>query len=189
MRVLLFDMEANGFLDTVDTIWCCVAKELVTGRMVKFFDPIDGLEPNMTDEYPLRYLRPVFEKATTIIGHNIIKYDMELLERFYALGDLMESVNVIDTLVWSQTLHPDRQLPVGCPTSFENPLTGKLDKITPHSVAAWGYRVEQEKPKHFDWSQFSPEMLNRCVGDVLTQEKILHALVKEAGVTTEDVFA
>lgn len=189
MRILLFDMEANGLLDMVDTVFCCVAKELITGKTIKFFDPIPGLSPDESkNEYPLKYLKPVFTKATTLIGHNIIKYDMELLNRFYGLESLSESVNVIDTLVWSQTLNPDRQLPKGCPTSYPDPITGNLKKITPHSIDAWGYRVAQEKPKHFDWTKFSPQMLNRCEGDVQIQEKTFYALLDEAGLTTEDVY-
>lgn len=189
MRVLLFDMEANGLLDEVTQVHCCVAKELVSGRTLKFFNPIDGLVPNdEEDEYPLAYMKPTFALATTIIGHNIVKYDNELLRRFFHLDYMLEKVNIIDTLIWSQTLNPDRRLPRGCPTVLYNPVTGKNDKVGPHSVAAWGYRVGVKKPEHHDWRDFSPAMLNRCVGDVKVQELIFQALLKEAGLTTEEMF-
>ena len=188
MRVLLFDMEADGLLDTVSKVHCCVVKEMVSGRTLKFFNPIPGLEPNMEDEYPLAYIKPVFALATTLIGHNIIKYDNELLSRFFHLDHMLGKVNMIDTLVWSQALNPDRQLPPGCPSSIDNHITGRKDKITPHGVAAWGYRVGKMKPVHHDWDVFTPAMLNRCVGDVNVQELIFHALLKEAGITAEEVY-
>jgi len=109
-----------------------------------------------------------------------------VLERF--LGINTKNKNIIDTLVWSQTLNPDRQLPKGCPAVAFNPETGRNDKVGPHSVAAWGYRVARAKPSHYDWSKFSPEMLHRCTEDVMIQEKIFFALLKEAGLKPEDVY-
>lgn len=101
---------------------------------------------------------------------------------------MLDRVNIIDTLVWSQTLNPDRKLPKGCPTIRPNPFTGKNDKVGPHSVDAWGYRVSRAKPSHHDWTKFSPEMLHRCSEDVVIQEKIFYALLEEAGLTTDEIF-
>lgn len=185
MRVLQYDIEADGLLDTITKIHCIVAKEMITGRVVRFYNDIHEIERG-TDDYPLRYAIPAFEKATTLIGHNIIGYDNDVLERF--LGINTKNKNIIDTLVWSQTLNPDRQLPKGCPAIAFNPETGRNDKIGPHSVAAWGYRVARAKPSHYDWSKFSPEMLHRCTEDVMIQEKIFFALLKEAGLKPEDVY-
>lgn len=185
MRVLQYDIEADGLLDTISKIHCIVCKEMVSGRALRFYDPIDSFKPEEND-YPLAYARPVFLKATTLIGHNIIGYDNDVLERF--LGINTKNKNIIDTLVWSQTLNPDRQLPKGCPAVAYNPETGRNDKIGPHSVAAWGYRVARAKPSHYDWSRFSYDMLHRCTEDVMIQEKIFYALLEEAGLKEEDVY-
>ena len=185
MRVLQYDIEADGLLDTITQVHCIVCKEMISSKVLRFYESIDTITRGEND-YPLAYARPVFQKATTLIGHNIIGYDDDVLERF--LGVETKNKNIIDTLVWSQTLNPDRQLPKGCPTVACNPETGRNDKIGPHSVAAWGYRVARAKPAHYDWSKFSSEMLHRCTEDVMIQEKIFYALLKEAGLTTEDVY-
>lgn len=185
MRVLQYDVEADGLLDTITKVHCIVCKEMVSGRVVRFYDPLESMEVEEND-FPLAYARPVFQKATTLIGHNIIGFDNDVLERF--LGINTKNKNIIDTLVWSQTLNPDRQLPRGCPTVALNPETGRNDKIGPHSVAAWGYRVSRAKPAHYDWSTFSPEMLHRCTEDVMIQEKIFFALLEEAKLKPEDVY-
>lgn len=189
MRVLLFDMEADGLMPDVTKVHCCVAKEMLTGRVIKFFDPIKDLYPDEEKlEFPLKYLKGVFSLSSTIIGHNIIGYDNDLLDQFFYLDNMLSKVNVLDTLVWSQTLNPDRKLPPGCPTSIPNPVTGGNDKVGPHSVHAWGYRVARAKPSHHDWTTFSPEMLHRCEEDVAIQELIFFELLKEAGLTVEDVY-
>ena len=184
-RSLLFDAEADGFLDTVTQIHCIVVKHIEADKTYRFYDPIPGLE-HTDGDYPLKYARPVFKNATTLIGHNIIGYDNDLLKRFLRL-DLTDK-EIFDTLVWSQTLNPDRKLPKGCPAVMYNPVAGKNDKIGPHSVAAWGYRVARAKPVHHDWLTFSPEMLYRCEEDVAIQEKIMYAVLEEAELTLEDVL-
>ena len=185
MRILQYDIEGDGLLDTISTIHCIVCKEMISGKVLRFYDPIEDFKPEDTD-YPLAYARPVFQKATTLIGHNILGYDNDVLERF--LGINTKNKNIIDTLVWSQTLNPDRQLPKGCPAVAFNPEIGRNDKIGPHSVAAWGYRVARAKPSHYDWSRFSYDMLHRCTEDVMIQEKIFYALMKEADLKLEDVY-
>lgn len=185
MRVLQYDIEADGLLDTITKIHCIVCKEMVSDQVVRFYDDAPGVERGEKD-YPLAYAKPAFQKATTLIGHNIIGFDNDVLERF--LGIDTKNKKSIDTLVWSQTLNPDRQLPKGCPAVAPNPLTGKNDKVGPHSVAAWGYRVARAKPSHYDWSIFTAEMLHRCTEDVMIQDKIFFALLKEAGLKPEDVY-
>ena len=187
MIPILFDIEANGLLDTVSRVHCIVGKDLKTGEVIRLFEPVDGINSISTDLYLNKStVSSYFERATTIIGHHIIGYDNDILSRFFDV-DVSEK-NIIDTLVWSQTLNPDRKLPTGCPTSIKNPITGRLDKITPHSVAAWGYRVARSKPCHYDWENFSPEMLYRCEEDVGIQELIFDELLRESRLKREDVL-
>lgn len=184
-RSLLFDIEADGFLDTVTKIHCIVVKHIETDRTYRFYEAHPDI-PEAVDDHSIKYARPVFQKATTLIGHNIIGYDNDLLERF--LGIDLTDKRIFDTLVWSQTLNPDRKLPRGCPAVAFNPVTGQNDKVGPHSVAAWGYRVARAKPSHHDWLNFSPEMLHRCEEDVAIQEKIMYSLLEEAGIELEEVL-
>jgi hypothetical protein len=53
--------------------------------------------------------------------------------------------------------------------------------IGPHGLEAWGYRVGNRKIEIHDWRTFTPEIIERCEVDVLINEKVYYALLKEAG--------
>lgn len=188
IKPLVYDVEANGLTD-VSEIHCVVAKNLETGKLARFYntDKFDLKEEDSLD-FPFKYIPSAFNNATILIGHNIIGYDNDLMAKFFGLGDLIERVHIVDTLVWSQTLNPDRKLPRGCPTHILNPVTKKQDIVGPHSLHAWGYRVARSKPSHYDWTTFSGDMLHRCQEDVLIQELVLHALLKEADMSYEELL-
>ena len=116
-----------------------------------------------------RYIfKDFLEKATELIGHNIINYDLPLLKKLWR-WEPNESTKITDTLVMSYLGNPDRPRPTN--------YTGK--KGGPHSLEAWGYRVGQGKPAHNDWSVFSPAMLRRCREDVEINASTYHALKPE----------
>ena len=70
------------------------------------------------------------EKAEALCGHNIIEFDIPVLEK---LNMFKFEGRIVDTLVMSRTLNPDRD--------------------GGHSLAAWGKRLGHKKPEHEDWSQ------------------------------------
>ena len=138
---LVFDIEANGLYDTVDTIWCICAKDLDTGE--KYEWTIENTK------------RPSFlDSATVLIGHNILNYDLPVLKKLWD-WEPNENTKITDTLVMSRLANPDRPKPPR--------YTGKGG---PHSLEAWGYRVGKGKPEHNEWHVFSPDMLRRCREDV-----------------------
>ena len=65
---LIVDIETNGLLDTVDTIWLAVVKDIDTNEVFTFSD-YDA------ESKPLNELVPFLNRATVLIGHNIIGYD------------------------------------------------------------------------------------------------------------------
>lgn len=153
-RVFVFDLEANGFLNEATKVHCGVFKELGGSEKHKF-------RPNQVKE-----MLAFMDTCDVLIGHNILGYDLPLLERLY--GWTFKGSKV-DTLIMSRLLDPKRQSPFNCP-----------NKKAPHSVEAWGYRVGRGKPEHNDWENFSEDMLHRCSEDVEIQELIYKALLKEA---------
>jgi len=171
--ILCFDIEADGLLDTITKMHCLCTEDVVSGDKQSYYE-------STLDDCVAK-----IDSADVLMGHNIIGYDFGVLDLFYTWKP---HCKVIDTLVWSQVLNPDRQLPKGCPTSKLNPLTGKLEVITPHSVAAWGYRVARAKPEHFDWTTFTPAMLHRCEEDTSIQILIFKALMEEAEMTLEEAI-
>lgn len=191
------DIEANGLLlrdgliKPLDTIWCIVAKNIVTKELFKF-------EPDAIED-GLAFL----SMADTIIGHNFIGYDLIALDMVYGFKT---DAQILDTLVWSRALNPDRKLAMGCPTHYDtlaydkkricggpgmddyHPMKPKKSLIGPHSLAAWGYKVGKLKPSHSDWMNYSPEMLHRCVEDTEINFKVLFAMLKEADISIDQVL-
>lgn len=141
MRAVV-DLEANGFLETVDKIWCMVAKDIDT-KTVHKFGPDD-----------LNKMIGFLDKCTVVIGHNFLGYDTPLLSKILGY-QFREDVFIIDTYILSQMLEPDRK---------KHPKT--TGKKGAHSLENIGNYLKRHKPEHEDWSQYSPEMLHRCSEDV-----------------------
>lgn len=153
MKIGVFDLEANGFLDEATQVWCLCIVDYSDGQCYTYSpDAIsDGLVK--LNEYDC------------LIGHNSIAYDFPLLRKLYGWEYKGEKR---DTLLMSRTQRPNRLSPPHCP-----------NKNAPHSVEAWGYRLGDYKLAHEDWTQYSPEMLARCIQDAKLQVKIYNALLEE----------
>lgn len=154
MRTVIGDLETNGLLETATVIHCAVFKDLETKEVFKF-------TPNSVYQIP-----DFLAKVDTLIMHNGIAFDVPIMRKL--LGYTYKG-KVVDTLVMSRVLNPNRPVPFDCPY-----------KKAPHSVEAWGYRVGRGKPEHHDWEKFSEAMLHRCSEDVEIQELIYYELIKEA---------
>lgn len=166
---IVLDLEGNGLRDTITKIHCIVVKELQKDNYYNFYDFI------LEDDYsqPLYRFKQFIEtnNIESIIGHNIISYDLPILNKLLGI-ELNEQTKIIDTFIISQLLNPDRQLPKGCPVSIQDPATKRKKLIGPHSLEALGWKLGEKKIHHYDWSGFSIEMLERCIGDVNITEKV-----------------
>lgn len=147
------DLEADGLLNEVTTIHCFVAKDIDTNIIYKFEPSTINLLPEFLD------------KVTTLIMHNGIGYDLPVMRKVLNYNF---KGRVVDTVILSRVLQPNRPVPFNCP--FKN---------KPHSVEAWGYRVGRGKVEHNDWTTYSEEMLHRCTEDVEIQHLIYNELMKE----------
>ena len=150
MPSYVYDTESDGFVEEATRLWCIVLKDIETNEIFEFDDStrfksiINGLNQ--------------LESANTIIAHNQIDHDIPLILKLYP--NFCPVGKVLDTLILSQLLHPDR-------------LNG-------HSLGQYGKELGQLKPEHTDWSQFSPEMLHRCVEDVEINQLVYNQLMEEA---------
>jgi hypothetical protein len=153
MRVGTFDLESNGFLDVADRVWCAAIKDHSAGT-VKTFSP-----STISD------LCSYLDTFDVLIGHNCVGFDFPLLKKVFGWEF---KGKVVDTLLMSRTQNPDRLKP---------PM---YQGRAPHSVEAWGHRLGgEQKVEHDEWDRYSPEMLERCVGDTTLQYDIYEALIKE----------
>ena len=144
MKQIVFDIEANGL--NPDKVWVIVAHELDT-QETKVFSGTTLYDFNT-------YIQDLHGDVYELIGHNIIDYDIPVLERI--LGTDFGSCNVTDTLVLSRLADPSRE--------------------GGHSLEAWGQRLGCPKGEHNDWDNYSPEMVEYCEQDVRVNVKVYNAL-------------
>ena len=136
--MIYLDLEANGL--TPDTIWCVVTKEngvtLVHGTPDTLSEALRG--------------------SQSVVGHNLIGYDMPVLERLWGITVAPE--RVLDTLVLSRLYEPS--------------------KSGGHSLRNWGECLGFPKGDHTDWSQLSQEMIDYCIRDVEVTEAVHQKLMQ-----------
>ncbi len=145
MKQIVFDIEANGLKPT--KVWVIVATELDTSEthtfsgdtLLSFNDYIAGLG------------------ECEIIGHNIIDYDVPVLEEL--LGTDFSKCKVSDTLVMSRLANPSRE--------------------GGHSLRNWGDRLNQSKGDHDDWDNYSQDMVDYCKQDVNVNVLVYKRLLLE----------
>ena len=151
---LVFDIETNpidfskGNAPAQATdVWCVVVMEL---------DFPYGTYEWVGSEEIMKKAIPFLERADELIGHNIIEFDIPILERLFGLRI---SGKVTDTLVLSRLLYPDR--PGG------------------HSLGAWGERLRFPKGEFNDFQGYSTDMLEYCRQDVRVNAAVFGALERE----------
>jgi len=129
-----FDLECDGLDPSV--IWCVVCKYKETSTVIC----------NATDFIAYKTSMP---KATWV-GHNVIGFDVPVLERLW--GVVFDRETVLDTLVLSRLADPSRS--------------------GGHSLRNWGNTLGFPKGDHNDWSQLSSEMIDYCMQDVDVTEAV-----------------
>ena len=149
---LIYDIETNGLLDTVDTIWLVVTKNVDTDE-VKTFSDYDA------DSSPLNELIPYLNKATVLIGHNIIAYDNVVMHKLLNWNP-PSTIKMIDTMIISQLNNFRRE--------------GK------HSLKNFGSILGDAKGESPDFLKYSPEMKTYAIQDVNLNHKVYKYVTNEA---------
>ena len=158
---LIFDIETDGLLENVTTIHCLVIHDLETKQTIPYNDT--------GNQEPISRGVQRLQDADSIIGHNILGYDCPVLHKLYPW--FVEPGIVVDTLLLSRLYHSDmmkldkRHNWKGMPLQ----LYGR------HSLEAYGHRLNEFKGdfgKDTDWKEWSQEMEDYCVQDVLLTTKL-----------------
>jgi len=124
----VFDIETNGLLDVLDKIH--VLSYMGTDGQVHYMHDYD-------------HMRTFFETADTLIGHNIIRFDIPAVEK--VLGIKVRS-RLVDTLALSWYLNHERMK---------------------HGLESYGEEYGVPKPVIKDWDSLTPEeYAHRCCEDV-----------------------
>ena len=156
----VFDLEANALLDDVTTVHCIV---LMQGDKVISFTPEkiqDGLK--------------MMSKADKLIGHNIIDYDLRVLEKVYGWkfkGEVFDTL-VASRTIWSHLYQVDTEI-----RRINTNLYGS------HSLKAWGYRLGELKGTFNQgaesFEKYSKEMLSYCIQDVKVTSLLYNKILKK----------
>lgn len=133
---LFLDIETDGL--NPSTIWMAVTRQ-------------DG---QSKVHYSADTLSDALQGDFSVIGHNLIGFDLPVLKRLWGLSVASERIQ--DTLVLSRLANPARE--------------------GGHRLANWGDILGYPKGDHSDWSRYSKEMEEYCIRDVEVTEKAYNKL-------------
>ena len=143
MLYTVFDIEADGLLDTVTKIHC-LSYSIVT-------DSGEKLAQGSLTKY--EEMKAFIARQDCLVGHNIIRYDIPLMKKILGIEVKCE---IVDTLGLSWYLYPQTRN-----------SKGQLVKRRQHGLEAWGEELGIHKVKIEDWKEDSVESyIHRCEEDV-----------------------
>lgn len=155
--MLIFDIETNSKnYSDVSIIWCACTYD--TDKKESGQYPPEKLQ----DFYSL--LKKTLENGGKIAGHNIVLYDIPVIEKL--MGPLpYKHGQVVDTLILSRLIYPS-------------------EKGFSHSLAAWGERIgvlkdTEYKEREGAWDAYSEDMLEYCSQDVVVTEALINRFASE----------
>lgn len=171
MRVT-FDIETNDIHDWLNlsdmkTILCFVVQ--VDDQEPQSLNPKDAIK--------------VLMQADTIVGHNILGFDIPAIQRLYPEFKPAQA-SICDTLVLARLFHPDqREKDFGLP-EMPKELVGS------HSLKAWGYRLGISKAEAPAFDRVTDDLIEYCKQDVrVTNTLYKHLMNNKAWVGAEDARA
>ena len=160
--MLIFDIETDGLLDDVTKVHCIVIQNTDTGY-VRTYGPTE-----------IEEALQVLESADKIGGHNVMSYDLPVLEKLYFFGYYGQ---VFDTLVASRLIWPNLKEKDMLKRTVDNKSIGS------HSLKAWGQRLKFHKGDYGEqdaaWDTYSPEMLEYCIQDVALNVKLYELILSK----------
>ena len=168
MASYIFDCETNGLLPEVSVIHSLVLKDIDTFEVISCAD-----HPGYK---PISHGLKLLAEADMIIGHNVIKYDIPVLDKVRGLkpqGTVRDTL-VLSRLIWSEMKESDFAMHRKREREGRKWIPGNL--YGKHSLESWGHRLGHYKgdfgkvthdTKAGDvWAKWSKEMQDYCEQDV-----------------------
>jgi len=158
---LIFDIETNGLYDQATEVFCIVIHDINKQQTFSY-------GPDRTAD-ALAHLAT----ADVLIGHNVIFYDVPVLAK---LCNFKSNARIIDTLICTRLIWPKEVL-----EDLDNEQYPQVPKANRGSASlkAWGWRLANHKITFKDFSEFSQEMLDYCVQDVMVTRSLWQFIVKQ----------
>lgn len=200
-RVVTLDTENIGLVPDIregdrTSSHVIVCKDKETDEYFVFFDEFDKRDRKhrvFLDEWEDKQDGSLAEgvkflnEADVLICQNWLGYDHHALHKVH--GDKLKvnfkspprggkkrrkkyPFRVMDTMVMSQLLNPDRRPP---------PQAYAMDRgnVGPHSIEAHGIRIGRYKPENEDWTKLTDHMVMRCWEDTAIGDNFYDFLMKE----------
>jgi len=155
-QTLYFDIETNGIEDFT------LLEDLRTAHCLSIFDPVKDCMITFNGDGIPEGLK-MLNQAETIVGHNVIGFDMPALKKLYAWTP---NCSVLDTMITCRVVHPDIRAADMLRKDFPKELWGS------HSLKAWGERLGGVFKLDFGqeegaFDEYTEEMKKYCERDVL----------------------
>ena len=169
MRVV-FDIETSPLVDLVkniEHIWCIALKIDNNPTKIYTCEKVDNSD-GLLDE-----AKAILDSADVIIGHNICKFDIPIIER---LIDKIRAKSLVDTLI-------DAKLTIPKDVLFE---FDKSRGVIPaslygsYSLKSFGFRLGLVKLDYDDFANgLNQEMMTYCKRDVDVTYKLYNELIRK----------
>ena len=159
--MLVFDLETNGLLNDVTCIHCLVIYDSEVDQTYTYND--------QGSHEPIVRGIQLLEGAEVIAGHNVLAYDIPVIEKIYPWFKC--TALVVDTLLLSRLYHTD----ILAVDKKRNLNHMPLQLYGRHSLESYGYRLNEYKGefgKTADWKEWSQEMQDYCEQDVKVTTKL-----------------
>lgn len=170
--MIVFDIETDGLYSEVTQLFCITLLDTRNNEYKQYS------EDRCTNG--VLWLYEQWKKGETVVGHNIINYDLPVLAKLYSWFHLTPKLkdNVIDTLVLSRLIFSHLE-DTDAALMRRGVLPKKLYKS--HSLKAWGYRLGELKGTYGEtegaWDKFTLEMLKYNKQDVVVTKCLYDFLI------------
>jgi hypothetical protein len=173
-RRLVFDAETDGLLNQVTVCHCVAVRDYDTGQRWVF-------RKNKRED-TIHKLFALLDDAEEIWGHNIVAYDIPMLEILFGY---QPQARIRDTLILARLMFPDQK-----DKDFRLYEGGKLEGklIGKHTLDSWGQRLgmykgdykaikeaiglergylkDSEEMRLWVWGTWTQELEEYCINDV-----------------------
>ncbi len=184
---LIFDIETNGLYEDTTTIHSLVIYDTDSQKTYSCADQ-DGY-------MSIREGIELLEQSDVIVGHNVIKFDIPVIQKFYP--SFKPQGKIFDTLLVSKLVYPDigvmddiniRKGRYKASLVLKN---GKKKVIRgSYSLFAFGYRLQEYKGDYCQqddcWLEWSVDMQRYCEQDV-TVTKVLYERLQKYDIPEETI--
>lgn len=158
---LVFDLETNGLYDQANIVYCIVIHD-INKRQTFSYGP-DSIADAVSH----------LATADVLIGHNVIFYDIPVLQKLHSF---VSKARIIDTLICTRLMWPKELLNDLDTEQYPQVPTGMRGSA---SLKAWGWRLADNKINFKDFSQYSEEMLEYCIQDVVITTRLWQKIANE----------